>query len=92
MLPNMGISRKTHRSVIFSTAQLGGLGPQPFAIFNGPPPLQKHHRQANELNARLYTTRMRLYGKCTGTRLRKVFTGFHDGKLGYRNLGTLALL
>jgi hypothetical protein len=66
--------------------------PHPFTIFNGPSPLQHHHKQANALNVGLHTIRMRLYRKYTGTRLLKVFTGFHEGKLGYRNLGTLALV
>jgi hypothetical protein len=35
---------------------------------------------------------MRLYMKCTGTRLRKVFTGSHDRKLDYWNMGTSALV
>jgi hypothetical protein len=61
-------------------------------IFNGSSPLQQHHRPANAINAGLYTIRMWMFGKCNGARLRKVFTGFHDGKLDYRNLGTLALV
>jgi hypothetical protein len=48
--------------------------------------------QANALKAGLYTIIMWMFGKCTGERLRSVLTGFHDGKLDYRNLGTFALV
>jgi hypothetical protein len=64
----------------------------PFAIPNGSSPLQHHHWKADVLNAGLYTIGMWLYGKCTGTRLWKVFTGSHDRQLDYWNMGTSALV
>jgi hypothetical protein len=35
---------------------------------------------------------VRMLGKCSRARLRKVFTDPNDGKLDYRNLGTLVLV
>jgi hypothetical protein len=64
----------------------------PFAIPNGPSPLQPHHGEADALNAGLYTIGMRLHGKCPGTRLRKVFMGSHDRTLDYWNMRTSALV
>jgi hypothetical protein len=49
-------------------------------------------QQTDALNVGLYTTGMRMYRKCTGTRLRKVFTCYHDRKLDHWNMGTFALL
>jgi hypothetical protein len=96
----MGISREAHRSIVFGTAQFGGLDlghlaayqGQPFAILNGPSSLQQHDWEDDALNAGLYTIGMWMYGKCTGARLRKVFTGSHDRKLDYWNMGTSALV
>jgi hypothetical protein len=61
-------------------------------MFNGTYPLQQHHRQANALYDGLYTIRVRMLGKCSRARLRKVFTGPNDRKLDYRNLGTPVLV
>jgi hypothetical protein len=35
ILPKMGISRKAHRSVVFGTAQFGGLGLEHLAVYQG---------------------------------------------------------
>jgi hypothetical protein len=40
LLPNMGIGRKAHRSVIFGTAQYGGLGLEDLATYQGHSRLQ----------------------------------------------------
>jgi hypothetical protein len=54
--------------------------------------MQHHHWKADALNSGLYTIGVRLYMKCLGTRLRKVFPGSHDGKLDHWNMGTSALV
>jgi hypothetical protein len=59
----------------------------PFAIPNGSSTLQQHHWKADVLNYGLYTIGIRLYRKCIDARLRKVFSGSHDGKLDHWNIG-----
>jgi hypothetical protein len=54
--------------------------------------LQQHHWKTHALDAGIYTTRVRLLGKCFGGGLRKVFMGPVDVKLDYRYLGTPTLV
>jgi hypothetical protein len=55
ILPKMGISRKAHRSVVFGTAQFGGLGLEHLAAYQGHNRLQylMGHLRCNSTTGKL---------------------------------------
>jgi hypothetical protein len=97
----MGISRKAHRSVVFDTAQFGGLGLEHLAAYQGHNRLQylMGHLRCNSTTGKLMRSMLdytQLECSCSGNvleeNLRKVFTGPVDGKLDHRYLGTSTLV
>jgi hypothetical protein len=93
----MGITRKAHRSVVFGTAQFGGLGLEHLAAYQGHTRLQylMGHIRCNSTTGKLMRLMLdytQLECGCSRRRLRKLFTGPDDVKLDYRNMGTPALV
>jgi hypothetical protein len=97
ILPKMGISRESHRSVVFGTDQYGGSGLENIADCQGHIRLQylMGHLTCNSNTGKLMRSMLdytQLECGCTGTRLRKVFKCYHDRKLDHCNVGTFALV
>jgi hypothetical protein len=94
----MGIIRKAHRSVVFGTAQFGGLGLKHLAANQGDNHLQylMGHLRCNSTIGKLMRSMLdytQLEWGCSGKS--KIAEGIHgpnDGKLDYRNLGTPVLV
>jgi hypothetical protein len=74
ILPEMGISRKAHRSVVFGTAQYGGLGLEHLAAYKGHSRLQylMGHIRCNITTGKLMRSMLdytQLKCGCTGNAL-----------------------
>jgi hypothetical protein len=97
ILPKMGISRKTHRSVVFGTDQFGGLGLEHLAAYQGHNRLQylMGHLRCNSTTGKLMRSILdytQLECGCLGNVLEEDYEGPDYGKLDYQNMGTPALV
>jgi hypothetical protein len=97
----MGISRKTHRSVVFGTAQFGGVGLEHLAAYQGHNRLQylMGHLRCNSTTCKRMRSMLdytQLECGCSGNVLEEDYERYSLGpvdiKLDYQYMGAPALV